>query len=131
MRVCVLVLLVLGVCRARSDCGISLVPVDDDLLSMEMPEAFKVGGGADVDAVHCMGHRLALVGGCGVLCDPAQECYIEEDMSSLTYVARAVMDLQRRFGVIPNLKSKGVLAKVGGAWVFSDFACGWRAHHAP
>ena len=54
-------------CVARSDCGISVVPVDDDLLSMEMPEAFKVGGGADVDAVHCMGHRLALVGGCGVI----------------------------------------------------------------
>ncbi len=43
-----------------------------------------------------------------------QECYIEEDMSSLTYVARAIMDVQRRFGVIPNLKCKGVLAKVRG-----------------
>ncbi len=41
-----------------------------------------------------------------------QECYIEEDMSCLADVARAIMALQRDFGVIPNVKAKGVLAKV-------------------
>ncbi len=50
-----------------------------------------------------------------VPCVCMQECYIEEDMSSLAFVARAIMDIQRRFGVIPNVKCKGVLAKVGGA----------------
>ena len=42
-----------------------------------------------------------------------QECYIEEDMTVLTYVAKSVMKLQRLFGVIPNVKAKGTLSKVG------------------
>jgi hypothetical protein len=41
-----------------------------------------------------------------------QECYIEEDMTSLTQVAKSIMKLQRMFGVIPDVKSKGVLSKV-------------------
>jgi hypothetical protein len=174
-----------GLCCA--DCGISLIPIDDDLLSMEMHDAFKVRRGGEgvpgLVAEHapaCASAKCAMstsqchtlqllqplaasapciffvfvslpppppfavhVSMCPLLCTclcvlhlsllctcrsvlhlpscarvwvsstcPAQECYIEEDMTSLTYVARSIMELQRRFGVVPNLKAKGVLAMV-------------------
>jgi vacuolar protein sorting-associated protein 33A len=83
---------------------VDLIPLDDDLLSMEMPNVLRV--------------RLVVLRSaasnprqlCFFTCP--QECYIEEDMTSLTQVAKSIMKLQRMFGVIPNVKSKGVLSKV-------------------
>lgn len=40
-----------------------------------------------------------------------KECHLDGDFSSLYYVARSVMKLQSFFGLIPNVKAKGKLAK--------------------
>ncbi len=107
---------------SASEFPLSLIPLDDDLLSMEMPEAFKVPPSPSLtrSLAHSIAQSLsaALCGAVRAtgsrnssLC-ALQECYVEEDLSCLSYVARAVMDLQKRFGTIPNVKSKGLLSKV-------------------
>ncbi|XP_067136372.1 vacuolar protein sorting-associated protein 33A [Centruroides vittatus] len=40
-----------------------------------------------------------------------KECYIEEDMTTMYYVAKSLMKLQALFGVIPNIFGKGKCAK--------------------
>jgi len=40
-----------------------------------------------------------------------KECLLDGDLSSLYYVARAIMKVQSFFGLIPNIKVKGKLAK--------------------
>ena len=42
-----------------------------------------------------------------------QECIVEDDLSSLFNVSRALMVIQALYGLIPNLHGKGALAKVG------------------
>eukprot|EP00026_Physarum_polycephalum_P005659 Phypoly_transcript_05694.p1 GENE.Phypoly_transcript_05694~~Phypoly_transcript_05694.p1 ORF type:complete len:610 (+),score=111.39 Phypoly_transcript_05694:24-1832(+) len=41
-----------------------------------------------------------------------RECLLEGDKTSLYYVARAIMKLQSTFGIIPNVKGKGVCSKL-------------------
>ena len=66
---------------ALAEFHMDLVPLDADLLSLELPLAFR-------------------------------ENFLDGDRSSLFYVARALMKLQRMFGVIPDVRGKGVCAKV-------------------
>ncbi|XP_070389555.1 vacuolar protein sorting-associated protein 33A isoform X2 [Dermacentor albipictus] len=43
-----------------------------------------------------------------------EECHVEEDTTSMHYVARALMTLQSLYGVIPNVYAKGKMAKLVG-----------------
>ncbi|XP_077511912.1 vacuolar protein sorting-associated protein 33A isoform X2 [Amblyomma americanum] len=43
-----------------------------------------------------------------------KECHVEEDTTSMHYVARALMTLQSLYGVIPNVYAKGKMAKMVG-----------------
>lgn len=57
-----------------------LVPLDDDVVSMELPDAFR-------------------------------SLYLDGDLSVLHWIAKAIIKLQTaRFGPIPHIKGKGVLA---------------------
>ena len=42
----------------------------------------------------------------------SQECYLENDLTSLFYVANSVMTLQTLYGVIPRIFAKGDMSKV-------------------
>ena len=39
------------------------------------------------------------------------QCYVDGDLSSLNVIALALLKMQTIYGVIPNIKSKGVTAK--------------------
>jgi hypothetical protein len=39
------------------------------------------------------------------------QCYVDGDLSSLNVVAQSLLKFQSMFGVIPNVKSKGVAAR--------------------
>lgn len=67
-------------CTTFGELGIGMLPLDTDLLTMEMPCVFK-------------------------------QCYLDGDTSSLGSVARALLKLQRSFGVFPRVSSKGAAAK--------------------
>jgi hypothetical protein len=41
-----------------------------------------------------------------------QECYLENDHTSMFYVAQSLMTLQFLYGIIPNINGKGDCAKV-------------------
>ncbi|XP_054928617.2 vacuolar protein sorting-associated protein 33A isoform X1 [Dermacentor andersoni] len=43
-----------------------------------------------------------------------KECHVEEDTTSMHYVARALITLQSLYGVIPNVYAKGKMAKLVG-----------------
>ncbi|XP_054928610.2 vacuolar protein sorting-associated protein 33A isoform X5 [Dermacentor andersoni] len=43
-----------------------------------------------------------------------EECHVEEDTTSMHYVARALITLQSLYGVIPNVYAKGKMAKLVG-----------------
>ncbi|GIZ02713.1 vacuolar protein sorting-associated protein 33A [Caerostris extrusa] len=60
---------------------VELFPVDCDILSMELETSFKV------------------------------KCYIDNDMTSMHYVAKALMTIQAVYGIIPNIYGKGKCAK--------------------
>ncbi|KAK3751808.1 hypothetical protein QZH41_013274, partial [Actinostola sp. cb2023] len=71
----------LGVSYANiEEYPLELIPLDNDLLSLEMDSCFK-------------------------------ECYIENDFTSLYYVANSLMSLQLLYGTIPKIYSKGDMAK--------------------
>lgn len=67
-------------CTTFGELGIGLLPLDADLLTMEMPSMFR-------------------------------QCYLDGDTSSLGSVARALMKLQKSFGLIPKVTSKGAASK--------------------
>lgn len=46
-----------------------------------------------------------------------KECHVEEDTTSMHYVARALMTFQSLYGVIPNVYGKGKMAKLVGDMV--------------
>lgn len=46
-----------------------------------------------------------------VCCPPPVQCYVDGDLSSLNIVALALLKLQFLFGIIPNIRSKGLGAK--------------------
>lgn len=104
------------------------VPLDEDLLSLELPSAFKARPQWDADAA-CLPACLLVEGGvlqgtalgpplegpltCAALpcCAPhplhtsPQELAIDRDRSSLFYVARALHGLQQQWGAIPHIKA--------------------------
>ena len=41
-----------------------------------------------------------------------QECYLENDYTTMYYAAQSLMTLQALYGVIPNINGKGDCAKV-------------------
>jgi hypothetical protein len=41
-----------------------------------------------------------------------QECYLQNDFTSMHYAAQSLMTLQSLYGVIPNICGKGDCAKV-------------------
>ena len=42
-----------------------------------------------------------------------QECYLENDNTSMFYAAQSLVMLQTLYGIIPNIHGKGECAKVG------------------
>ena len=46
-----------------------------------------------------------------------QECYLENDQTSMFHVAKSLMSVQALYGIIPNIYGKGDCAKV------SAFGC--------
>jgi len=59
---------------------LSLIPFDNDIMSLEQEKAFY-------------------------------ECYVENDLTSMLYVANSLMTIQALFGTIPKIYGKGQLAK--------------------
>lgn len=47
-----------------------------------------------------------------------RECFLDGDKTSLLYIARAIMRIQRLYGVIPNIKGKGACAKIVADMLF-------------
>ena len=49
-----------------------------------------------------------------------QECYLENDQTSMFHVAKSLMSVQALYGIIPNIYGKGDCAKVNafGSSVF-------------
>ena len=43
--------------------------------------------------------------------DCYKQCYLDGDRTSLYYVAKSIMKLQMMFGIIPNVRGKGLLSK--------------------
>ena len=41
-----------------------------------------------------------------------QECYLENDQTSMFHVAKSLMSVQALYGIIPNIYGKGDCAKV-------------------
>lgn len=82
--------------------SVDLVPIDDDILSMQQPDAFRVRMFQCVSPPPSTAFTVYCV----------QACYIDEDPTPLHDVARAIFKLQRLYGVIPNVRSKGPLSKV-------------------
>lgn len=59
---------------------LELIPLDSDVLSLEMESSFK-------------------------------ECYLEDDYTSLFYIANSLMTLQTLYGTIPKIFAKGEMSK--------------------
>ena len=81
-----------------SEYPLDLIPFDDDIMSMELPYAFKE---CQLVRHHFFSNYLALI--------PIS--FQDGDMSSLYYVARSIMKIQSFYGLISNVKVKGDNAK--------------------
>ena len=51
-------------------------------------------------------------------CVVPQECYLENDWTSMFHTAKSLMTLQALYGIIPNIYGKGQCAKVSGKTYF-------------
>lgn len=71
---------VYGSFNITDEFDLSLIPFDNDVMSLEQETAFS-------------------------------ECYLENDLTSIYYVANSVMTIQALFGVIPKIYGKGDMAK--------------------
>lgn len=47
-----------------------------------------------------------------------QECYLENDSTSLFYVANSLMTLQTLYGTIPKIYAKGDMSKVRAILIY-------------
>lgn len=48
---------------------------------------------------------------------PLQECYLENDQTSLYHTAKGLINLQALYGTIPQIYGKGECARVSVKWV--------------
>ena len=60
------------------------------------------------------------------ICLFVQECYLENDQTSMFHVAKALMSVQALYGIIPNIYGKGDCAKVCSVFSVSGQLCQGR-----
>ena len=107
----------------RREVGLEWVALEEDVLSLELPAAFKVGVGRclwsskpTTPSTHTRAHLTVplpplLLPPPPLLC---QELCVDQDRSSLHAVARALHSLQQRWGTAPRVMAKGDSAVAGG-----------------
>ncbi len=78
-----------------------LIPLDNDLLSMENSVIYRVGLKATFD-YHAFIKLTRL----------SKDCFLFDDYTHLFHIAKSIMTLQTLYGIIPNIYGKGKCSRV-------------------
>ena len=85
---------------------LGMIPFDTDILSLEIDDVFKQVISIYGFLCHSFFYYTMLL-----LLSILFQCYVDGDLSSLNTIASSLLQLQSVYGIIPNIKSKGVGAK--------------------